>query len=120
MTEAEENAAVAEIARRLEAEGLAAEEMAPELPPAATVAGKLAELEIEETIRTGNSPEFRGARDWIPEAAAPVLPLSDLRERIAILTAAGVTRYRDAGVELQFDPEAQKKDGRTEPKTERF
>jgi hypothetical protein len=59
--------------------------------------------------------------DWLAQQQPTgTLSLSDLRERIAILTAAGVTRYRDAGVELQFDPEAQKKDGRTEPKTERF
>lgn len=122
MIEAEENVDVAEIAKQLEAEGFAAEEQAPELQKSQTIAGKLADLETEETIRAGNSPEFRGVRDWIPQVDIPgPLPLADLHERIAILCAAGVTHYRDADVELRFDPDAPKKAMQpTVVRTERF
>jgi hypothetical protein len=135
MTEkTDENATMAAIAEALEAEGLAAadvamgtaasaeglfeQKFAPGGPSpgirdiAAEVTGKLFD---PQSVRVSSFPE------WMAQQPQPgVIPLSDLRERIAILVAAGVTRYRDAGVELQFDPEAQNKDGRTEPKTERF
>lgn len=94
MTEAnDESAAMAAIEAKLEAEALAAEADSTRIPdgdpcrPAAYPS---------ETFPT-----------WLANQQPPgPLPLDDLRERIAILTAAGVTHYRDAGVELHIDLEA--------------
>ena len=82
----DENAAVAEIAKAMEAEGLAASERG-------------AQAQDAETLRAGNSPEF---------GLGGPLPLYDLRARLQACVEAGVTSYRDGALELKFDPDARK------------
>lgn len=120
----DENAALTEIAKALEADGIAqsmaaqAETTGSPFPPgvkmdpAVTVkhnqgglcyacgGGKCIETAIE-TAPTMNYPQ------WAAQAGIPI-PIDDLRERIAVLEKAWVQRYRDGAIEIVFDTDARK------------
>ena len=84
----DENAVVAEIAKAMEAEGLAA-------------SAEPVKLEgVDEWARAC------GGYDQAP-AFAPI-PIDDLRARLEACVAAGVTSYRDGPLELKFDKDARK------------
>ena len=156
MTDIDENAALGEVAKRLEAEGLAqsmaraAEETGSPFPPGvkmdpAVVQSPPACEKCGDTFDGApnyihpETPNDRGLwgcvrcaektkvvrmpimsyPQWASQAGIPT-PVADLRERIAICERAGVIRYRDAGLEITFDPEARKKPaGTLPPGTER-
>ena len=95
MTDDEENAAVAEVAKQLEAEAIAAEESA---------------FATELTGANPASTPMPSYPAFVAQQQEPAaLPISDLRQRLALLQEAGVIRYRDAGIEIQLDPDAKRK-----------
>lgn len=85
----DENAILAAVSARMEAEALAESEAIPGL----SKLGPILEREAKEGT-------------FLP--APSVVPLDDLRARLAACVAAGVTSYRDGPLEIRFDPDARK------------
>lgn len=95
----DENAVVAEIAKAMEAEGLA------ESSDPVKLEGVNAWAKDRDIERDGTSAHLGG--DYQVPAFAPI-PLDDLRARLEACVAAGVTSYRDGPLELKFDIDARK------------
>lgn len=95
----DENAVVAEIAKAMEAEGLA--ESATVAPVKLEGVNEWTKDKRDEYVDLLKQmpPATTGAHDGL---YSPI-PLDDLRARLEACVAAGVTSYRDGPLELKFD-----------------
>ena len=103
----DENAILAAVSARMEAEALAESEAMAAQPVWPDKPEPRLRFVPKQEVDAGLPAPTMRYPEWAAQAGIPT-PLDDLRVRLEACVAAGVTVYRDGQLEIRFDPYARK------------